>query len=767
MEISPKAKNTSSPSPRKIQVTVIGIFMVLLLTRTFIAQEVLWKNAMQGVSRESMVNVTRDASLLNAGLRARVDDFFLLKRVAEQEFVRDPKTPLGSDTLRSAVIAMMLAGTQYDQISLLDLSGREIFRYQWNEGDHSLQEVPQDELADLSGSPAYLEARDVLPNTVVFSPLELNHKQVKIENSFNPIIPVSGNILASDGKPRALLLMQYRAGNLFRQLKQESGYPGQTMLLDSDGAWLIAPESQATADGAIPQKNPSSLKKEDLPLWQEITSQKSGRVEHQGSLFCFAPVDLVNHADDASLQFPIKGGSSLKWTILQKTPDDIIWQRIAVIRRALWTVCFVVLVVLGTLFWFGIAAVYRQKLLTKELQESQNQLVESLAHAQELTRRAQMAEQAKSEFLAVMSHEIRTPMNGVIGMAEILSYTDLTEDQRSYVRTIQASGNMLLAVINNILDFSKIEAGKIDLEQAPFNLRQGIQDVFDLFEVQMREKGLTMDYSISTELPPLFLGDVTRLRQILTNLIGNACKFTQRGKIMLTVQEGGRKGDLITLTFSLADTGIGISKEGMENLFKSFQQVDSSMTRRYGGTGLGLSISKRLVELMGGKMWVESVHGVGSTFFFTVQLKEALVAATLSANQAVGERGFDCSPTALHPVKILLAEDNPINQTVISLMLARLGCRADVVENGIQVLESSSNTKYDLILMDVQMPEMDGIESTRKLRESLGKECPFIVAITANAMEGDREKFLAMGFNAYLSKPLTQDGLQKILQPFL
>lgn len=265
--------------------------------------------------------------------------------------------------------------------------------------------------------------------------------------------------------------------------------------------------------------------------------------------------------------------------------------------------------------------------------------------------------------------------------------------------------------------------------------------------------------------------------------MGNACKFTERGEIMLRVEGEKREGDLFNLTFSLADTGIGISKEGMKNLFKSFQQVDSSMTRRYGGTGLGLSISKRLAELMGGRMWVESEPGVGSTFFFTLQLKAGLlqpsapdkesfaakpqIRINTSATQTEADSGSNGSLLALHSVKILLVEDNQINQTVISFMLGRLGCRADVVENGIQALEASSKTKYDLILMDIQMPEMDGIEATRKLRDSLGAECPFIVAITANAMEGDREKFLALGFSGYLSKPLTQDGLQTILQSFL
>jgi CheY-like chemotaxis protein len=317
-----------------------------------------------------------------------------------------------------------------------------------------------------------------------------------------------------------------------------------------------------------------------------------------------------------------------------------------------------------------------------------------------------------------------------------------------------------LEIINNILDFSKIEAGKITLEERSFELRQCLEKVLDLFEAQIQEKELDMGYFIAPEVPTHLIGDVTRLRQILTNLMSNALKFTERGTIPLKVRGEKLEDTGCHLTFSVTDTGIGISRDGVKNLFQSFQQADSSTTRRYGGTGLGLAISKRLAELMGGMMWVESEPGAGSTFFFTVQMKEsprseavaedaspALLLADpflpmeetpLESLQPPEElpQGSDCPASDLPagtaqsidrsltasgslPLRILLAEDNKVNQKVLLFLLARLGYHADVVTNGCQALEAVSNTPYDLILMDVQMPEMDGIEATRKLRERL------------------------------------------------
>lgn len=390
--------------------------------------------------------------------------------------------------------------------------------------------------------------------------------------------------------------------------------------------------------------------------------------------------------------------------------------------------------------------------LHKTISQHQAKTEGTLRELEKSRDEALKATQTKSEFLANMSHEIRAPMNGVLGMAQLMRFTEMTPEQRKYVDAIVDAGDSLMSIINDILDFSKIEAGHFQIDYQDFDLKRCLQSTLQIFEVRAKEKGLDLILDMKEDLPRMMRGDDLRLRQILNNLISNAIKFTSQGRVVVHVQAQAQAVDKFNLSIQVQDTGIGIHKEDMGKLFKSFSQANSSITRKFGGTGLGLAISQALCEMMGGSIGVDSSPGKGSTFYFNLIFEKA---------QSEGSEVKEDKSEYSRNLRILVADDSDVNQMIIRTMFKKLGIRVDIAADGLEAIEMAAGTAYDLIYMDVHMPAKDGPEATRIiLAENRFQPPPRIIALTADMFKDDHRKCFEAGMIDLLMKPVQLNDLR-------
>ncbi|MEZ4381857.1 MAG: ATP-binding protein [Nannocystaceae bacterium] len=637
----------------------------------------------------------------------------------------DDPSDAGVDGMVSAFTALLLHNAAYQQVRWIDERGAERVRVDREAGEI----VVRDRLQDKSMRYYVRDALLTAPGTMQVSRLDLNVEHGEIETPYVRTLRMLVRVADRFGAPSGVIVVNLRMDSLLDALSGlGEAEDVDIALLSSAGDWLLSDDDGDEFAFMFADRG-ATLGERAPERWAAITSAASGRYGDRDGLWTWRQVEPILDARASSAR-----ANGTPWIVLTGVGRG---RLLALYARVLVPT---VLTVLALFFYFGA--------LTWRLVREQHRLAVARDRAEEATA-------AKATFLAHMSHELRTPLTGILGIAELLRTSPLPVRERQHVDLILGSGKALLLLLNDILDLSKIEAKKLAVERIPFSLTRVLADVAAMMRLQAERKGLVL-LVVDDDAPTAVVGDPTRLRQLLLNLIGNAIKFTERGHVELVVETLWREGDAAQVSFVIRDTGIGIPQERLGALFRSYDQVDGSIARRFGGTGLGLAISKQLVGLMGGEIGVRSELDVGSEFWFTLPLE--LTDADVGEAPVLPVRRADAGA-----LRILVAEDNPVNQLILQGFLAKLGYDdVDVVADGRAAMGRLAERDYDLVLMDVHMPEVDGLEAVRWLRGGGSRarniDVP-VVALTASAMVGDAERFLAAGMTDYLPKPLTIEGL--------
>jgi len=670
------------------------------------------------------------AASLTTSLRSSLHHVHSLSSEAIIRGVLDAPEPPDLEPMATAFLGLLERNPSYAQVRWIDESGRERVRLDRND-DHVVR-IADAALQDKRGRFYVSEALSLPPRATYMSPLDLNIENGEIESPPRPMLRIAERVVTTDGTPRGLIIINIEGKHYLDLLDAADDiFTGSVWLLNSRGEWLRGPRPEE--DFAFMAGRDTSLRTSEPARWQTMRSTPTGSIVKPSGMWAWTQLPPLPAGPTEATH-----DNHTPWVIAAHLDSNAVTAMYGGVLRPTIGISALVLGLCGLLVWW----------LARER--------EQLAGAR---LRAEAATRAKSSFLANMSHEIRTPMNAIIGLTHLLLGDQCTPEQGQHLHTIDASARHLLALLSDILDMSKIDAGRMSLEERDFCLDDLLNSVVAMLAPSAAAKGLSV--KLDPGYAPTWLrGDPTRLRQALVNYTNNAVKFTERGGIVVRAQTIADEGDLVTLRFEVEDSGSGVDPDVLPRLFRAFEQADGSTARRHGGSGLGLAITRSLAEMMGGEVGVESLVGRGSTFWFTAHLKRGEPReepALMKSGVRRWNPGF----------RLLLAEDNPVNSAVAVAILEDAGLEVVTAVDGNEALKRSKEQRFDLVLLDMQMPGLDGPGAARKLRATPEYQDVPLIALTANAFDSDRGACLAAGMDDFVTKPIDPQLLYSAIARFL